>query len=283
MTLIASPLNHAPYAYSPSLVPPSLCRVPALLVVLATLLQLTGWLAWLPVGRGEPGKTAFAVAEMGLLALLLGNGWRIRQWLRTQPDTSRHQLPVQVATLTLSALALCTLGDAVNRNFSQSYFAYDTVVEHSYLADSVWFFLPGYALFIRAAWRATRGRIPRWLPGASLALAALAGAASFAGLYLPGTSPYVLTMTGSYAVLITLMVPAGLWIALAFGRPAWPVAAGAVLATVADALIGQFWLYGHGFYPAIAYLNFIVYFLSQALVQQLPLVLFRRLTGPGSV
>lgn len=254
--------------------PQSLLLLPLMLVAATLLLQGAAWTGWLPAANDSNGKTVLALAEMALLLLLLWNGWRIRNWAGSVPG--RTNLPVQVASLVFASLALCILGDLVNRNFPQTFYTHDNVIEHSYLVDSVWFFFPGYALFLVAAWKATAHQVPWFLRWPLLVIAAVAAAASFAGLVLPGCSPYVVLMTGGYAVLITLMVPAAIWIAVALGRPAWHVAAGAALATVADALIGHFWLFGHGHYPDIAYLNFVVYFLSQALVQQLPVVLSRQ-------
>lgn len=252
--------------------PRNLIFLPAVLVVISVLQQGVAWKGGLPVANGGAGKTVFALVEMGLLLLLLWNGWRIRRWVHSiQVATNRSPTLTKVATLVFASLTLCVIGDTVNRNFAQVYYAHDTVIEHSYLVDSVWFFLPGYALFVLAAWRATAGRVPTLLRWPALVIAAVAGGASFADMVLPGISPYVMLMTGSYTVVIALMVPVALWIAVALGVHAWPVAVGAVLATVADALIGQFWLFGHGNYPDIAYLNFVVYFLSQALLQQLPL------------
>lgn len=255
--------------------PPGLQRLPAILVTLIMLLQGAAWLGWLPVSSGSAGKTAFATVEMTLIFLLVWNGWRIRRHILLQPYpvTEAYLRLRRVATLTFVSLLICSLGDAVNRNYSQTFYAHDNVIEHSYLVDSVWFFFPGYALFVAAAWFASRGLVPLWLRLSSLLVAALAGLASFASLVLPGTSSYVMAITGSYTALISLMVPAALWIALAVGRPAWHVVAGALLATIADALIGHFWLFGEGYYPGVAYLNMVVYFLSQALIQQLPVVL----------
>lgn len=243
-------------------------RMAVVLVALCVLLQAGGWLADVPTDPRTLPRILFALAEMSLLLALLWNGWRIRAFVHAQAASSA--LARSTATLVFGALLLCVGGDAINRNLGASYYAYDHVIEHSYLADSVWFFFPGYLLFIVAAWRATAAGVPAWLRAGSLAAGAVAGVATFAGLVLPGTSDYVAAMTGGYSVLISLMVPAALWIAMAYGRPAWPVALGAALATVADALIGQFWLFGEGWYPGVAYLNFGVYFLSQALVQQFP-------------
>lgn len=248
--------------------PAGLLRLPMTLVVLCLLLQAGGWLADIPTDPRTTPRILFALAEMSLLFALLWNGWRIRAFVHAQAESGA--LARSTANLVFASLLLCIGGDAINRNLGAAYYAYDQVVEHSYLADSVWFFFPGYLLFIVAAWRATAARVSPWLRVGSLVVGAVAGVATFAGLVLPGTSDYVAAMTGSYSVLISLMVPAALWIALAYGRPAWPVALGTALATVADALIGQFWLFGEGWYPGIAYLNFAVYFLSQALMQQFP-------------
>ncbi|MDP2307092.1 MAG: hypothetical protein Q8P18_13795 [Pseudomonadota bacterium] len=264
---------------APPPAPASLALVPAVLVGLCVALQGAAWGGWVRVPAAGPGRTLFSLVEMALLAALLWNGWRIRSWVRALPGVDARARVV--STLVFASLVLCVLGDAVNRNFGASHYAYDTVIEHSYLADSVWFFLPGYALFIVAAWRACRDRVGSAVRWGSLGVGALAGAATFGSIVLPGTSPYVVAMTGSYSVLISLMVPVALWIVLAFGRPASAVAAGAVLATVADALIGQFWLFGHGHHPGIAYLNFIVYFASQALIQRFPLVVSAGDPGAG--
>jgi len=240
---------------------------PALLVLAIVATQLLAWHLGIVDGAA---KWALAGIEMVALLALLWNGWRIRRYLAGQGPAASQQ---RAATLVFWSLAVCILGDLVNRNLPPRFFSYDSVIEHSYLADSVWFFFPGYALFIAAAWLASRDRVAAIWRIPALLIVALAGLLSFFDLVLPGTSTYIQIMTGAYTMLISMMVAAGLWILLAFGKRSWPVALGAVLATVADALIGHFWLFGTGWYPAIAFINFIVYFLSQALIQQLPLIM----------
>lgn len=244
----------------------SLRRMPALLLLLMTILQLAAWMSG-PAAVSGPGKTWLGLAEMALMLALAWNGWRIRDHLQISPPLRR------IASLTLASLAVCLLGDLVNRNFGGARFSHDNVIEHSYLVDSIVFFFPGYLLFIVAAWLATRDRVSLTLRTGSLVIAATAGALSFAGLVLPGASPYVVAMTASYTLLISMVSATALWLLRGFGVALWPVALGALLATVADAIIGHFWLFGKGFYPAAAYINMIVYFLSQALLQQLPLQL----------
>jgi len=100
------------------------------------------------------------------------------------------------------------------------------------------------------------------------------GVLSFAGMYKEGAGVYVTTMTGTYAALISVMCASALWLLKSYGWQAmkW-VALGAVLALLADALIGNFWIYREGYFPNVAYLNWIIYFSSQALIQQLPIKL----------
>lgn len=228
-----------------------------------------------PVHTGTPSRTLLSLVEMALMLALLANGWAIALGLRQRAalGSAAAKAALPIAWAGVAALAICIVGDGINRNFSQQFYRYDAVVEHSYLADSVWAFLPGYGLWIYLFALATRKRIAARWQALSLIAAGAIAAASFWQMKLPGTSDYVLLMTGSYAVVISGMAVAGAWLLLAYGRPAIWVALGALLATIADALIGQFWLYGSGHYPLIASANWVVYFASQALVQRLPLLL----------
>jgi len=279
--------------------PASLLTLPSFLMTASTLLQLAALFCHQRGLATVQGQPWFGALEMLLILVLLGNGWRLRQWSRglpgpATPDAARHHYPPsgssghhdqplgmgalsgggvsRIATLCLASLAVCALGDLVNRNFPQTFFQHDTVIAHGYLADSVWFFLPGYVLFMVAAWRATPAVDARLKAFTVLLMAGL-GLLSFLQMVLPGTGLYVRLLTGAYAMVITVMVAAGLWIGLAYrSRGGWLVAGGAVLASVADAVIGQFWLYGTGYYPQVAHLNWILYFISQALIQKLPVV-----------
>lgn len=234
-----------------------------ILVLLSTLLQgIVLAAVWAPLSAAD--WLIFGALEMLLMVGLLANGGLIMA--SVSGDARRSNL----AGWCFLGLVLCTLGDLVNRNFGGQYYAHGPLIEHSYLVDSVWFFLPGYAVLIYASWRAVRGHIqPKHAIAVTVGFAAL-GVASYVAMVPAGVGAYVLTLTGSYAVLITLCCASAVWLLMAFGRGAWPVALGFALATVADALIGQFWLFGDGNYPTIRYANWIIYFASQALVQQLP-------------
>ncbi|MBK8972885.1 MAG: hypothetical protein IPM37_16685 [Hahellaceae bacterium] len=264
------PLSNNPAAVSSHLLPKGIWIIPVLLVAASMMLEGSALFGAATQRFVWQGSVWLGVVEMVLIGALLMNGIRIREWVKSAgiAGPKAHR----ATDLCLFSLILCALGDLVNRNFSGTYFAYDDIIEHSYLVDSVWFFLPGYSVYLLAAWQTTR--LPSALKAVSLVVAGGAGLVSFLGMVLPQTSEYIVAVTGLYAVVITTMVAVAFWIALSWRHPlGYLVAGGAALASVADAIIGQFWLYGHGYYPAVAHINWIVYFLSQALIQQLPVLL----------
>lgn len=243
-----------------------------ILVLLSTLLQGLALLGLLPVEDGTVGKVWFGTAEMALVGALLVNAWLIRRWVL---QSGQSDLAQSTALLMLLSLALCVGGDFINRNYFGISHGHDSAVRHTYLADSVWFFAPGYGLFL---WATIRVALAKGVSEGFIAVCALIGGAlgalSFADLYTPEAGRYVSIMTGGYAVFIAIVGVSAIWLVKALGwRAAYPVATGAVMATLADALIGNFWLYREGYYPAISQVNWILYFASQALVQQLPLQL----------
>lgn len=242
------------------------------LVLLSTLLQGIALLGLWPVEDGTAGKLWFGNAEMGLIILLLVNGWFIRRWTL---QTGQGLLVKSTATLCFLSLLLCVGGDFINRNYFNIQHAYGSSVQHTYLADSVWFFAPGYGLFLWATIRVARARgISSGFVLTCAGIAGGLGALTFADLYTPEAGSYVSSMTGGYAVFISIVGVSAIWLVRALGwQVAYPVAIGAVMATIADGLIGNFWLYRDGFYPTISHLNWILYFASQALVQQLPVQL----------
>jgi hypothetical protein len=55
----------------------------------------------------------------------------------------------------------------------------------------------------------------------------------------------------------------------------WLVGIGFILASVADSVIGRFWIYGNGgegYYPEVRHVNWIMYIGSQCLVIYLPYI-----------
>jgi hypothetical protein len=252
-----------------------------MLVCLSGCLQLSA-LSGLVLVRTPTQKAIYGSMEMLLVVLLLINGWAIWRAIKYH-HVNQGGTPVWVvgiARLCFLSLALCVMGDLVNRNFPGIYYQYGSNVKHTYLADSVWFFFPGYCCFISATYLAGRRKnLSLRLMGLTAFLCVVAGLVSFAGMYKEGAGTYVATMTGTYAALIPVMCASALWLLKSYGWQAmkW-VASGAVLATIADALIGNFWIYREGYFPAISYLNWIIYFASQALIQQLPIKLLQQAT-----
>ena len=115
----------------------------------------------------------------------------------------------------------------------------------------------------------------------SISTGLLLGALSVFAMHLPGTGAFVKAMTVGYAGLIGAVGFLGFVIIRSFGgrkgsNKAWLVGLGFILACVADAVIGNFWIYGNGgegFYPAVRDVNWILYIGSQCLVIFLPTVL----------
>ncbi len=235
-----------------------------ILAVASVLLQAVALFGiWQPVDDAQ--WLIFGALEMLLIVLLLLNGGLIMGAVQT--PAGKH-----VAGWGFVGLLLCSLGDLVNRNFSGEYFGYDNVIAHSYLADSVWFFLPGYLCLIYAAGFTTAAaglsKARMVLPAV---IAVALGGLSFWSIHNPAAATYLLALTGAYALVISVTGAAALWLLLTFGwRRAGLAATGFALALVADAIIGQFWLFGEGAYPAIRHINWIIYFSSQALIQTLP-------------
>lgn len=253
-----------------------LASVPLVLVGLSTFMEIAVLVGLFPCR----GSQTLELLEMALMFGLLVNAWQIRAWVKIKGSFVAQRS--STADLTLLSLLLCCGGDLVNRNLHHSFYAYDNVIEHSYLVGSVWFFLPGYGLFIYTVWTVCKNSLSAFaisfLKWPLLTLTGGIGTLTYAKMVyaLPVTpSWYVLAVTGVYSVVITLMIPAAVWIYCAFGSLGRYVAIGAILATIADVVIGQFWLFAvpsAGFYPEIASVNWILYFLSQALIQQIPLV-----------
>lgn len=217
-------------------------------------------------------KMWYGIAEMILILLLFLNGALIWLHLKSQ---ARSAWIATVARWCFLSLAFCVLGDLVNRNFLELYYQHGSNVEHTYLADSVWFFFPGYLCFVYAAYLVGRqNNVSIAFMLMTAVISSVVGVLSFLDLYKEGAGFYVAGMTGFYGSFIPLTCAAAIWLVKSYGFPSmkW-VALGAVLATVADAIIGNFWLYRDGYYPAVSYVNWMIYFTSQALIQQLPIKL----------
>lgn len=214
--------------------------------------------------------------ECAVLTAILLNCYAIKNWVyRHSVNTSDRA----IAWIVLVALLLCLCGDLVNFNFSLSYYRYGGVVKHDYLADSVLFFAPGYFIVLLVTcWLVLVHGLKAKRLLALLAIASLVAGGVFSTMHLPGTGAWVSGLTGGYAVLIAMVGASGVALLMSLrrsraGAAVWVVAVGLGLATVADGVIGQFWIYGNGgegYFPAVRYVNWSLYIASQCLLIHLP-------------
>lgn len=215
----------------------------------------------------------YVLAVEGLLLLaLLGNAIGVKRWVYRQSERPLHR---QVALLSVASLVLCMGGDLVNFNLPETYYRHGQVVKHDYLADSVWFFAPGYLLLLIATLKvAFANGLSGYVAITLLSVAGLFGGIAINAMHLPGTGDYVSVITGFYGVFITVVGASGLALLVSFGQARWTpsvvlLSVGVLLAALADSVIGQFWIYGNqgeGFYPAARYINWSLYIGSQCLV-----------------
>lgn len=207
------------------------------------------------------------------LCLLMFNSVAISAWVFHQFKDKQLRF---IAVLCSAALMLCTVGDVINFNLSQHYHRYATLIKHDYLIDSILFFAPGYSLlFLACVLAYKRQQAISQLKSILFMLVVLViSATSLASMYLDGAGIPILAMTGVYSVVVTSVGLLGLVLVVTYGgfhapKPIIWVSLGLLLAALADAIIGAFWIYGNqgqGFYPQVRYINWFIYISSQCLV-----------------
>jgi len=241
-----------------------------LLFLVATIESIGGlWGLWSVTGEE---RLVILSVEAAVLVGLLANCYAIKNWVYRHSTETLHRF---LAWATLVSLALCVCGDVVNFNLPLTYYRYSGLIKHDYLVDSVFFFGPGYALFLVAACSiALSNGLKLKTLLIVLTIASLVGGASFMSMHLPNTGLHVSMITGVYAVLITLVGASGIMLFMALRKSTarfalWFVASGLVLAAIADGVIGQFWIYGNngeGYYPIARYINWSLYIASQCML-----------------
>jgi len=236
----------------------------------ATVDAIGGYTGLWTVEGGE--RPIILGAEFLMLLALFANSLALKNWVYRNTTRSLYR---QVAWLSVGSLLLCIGGDLVNFNLPETYYRHGSVVKHDYLADSVWFFAPGYLLLLIAS---VRVALANGMSGLSIAalmsVAGIIGGVSINAMHLPGTGDYVAAITGFYAVFITIVGASGLAFVLSFKTAGFRpgvllIGGGIVLAAVADSVIGQFWIYGNGgegYFPEARYVNWSLYIGSQCLV-----------------
>jgi len=224
---------------------------------------------------GVRGQVLLGPKGLVLVGLVLLS-FSTKYWVYQRTSNPRHRM---VARLSVASILLCMGGDIVNANVANSFYRYGGSVKHDYLAESVIFFGPGYfLLLVTGILIALDTTVKGWVMYSVLLIGALFGVVSLMSMHLPGTGVFVTAMTVGYAALIGAVALFGCVVVHSMGGMqaslgVWLVGLGFVLAGVADAVIGAFWIYGNGgegFYPTVRQVNWILYVGSQCLVIYLP-------------
>jgi hypothetical protein len=242
--------------------------------------QVISFIAWLCalvvmlIGLFTPNnKEILLFLTVSSLCLLMFNSVAISTWVFHQFKDKQLRF---IAVLCSAALMLCTVGDMINFNLSQHYHRYATLIKHDYLIDSILFFAPGYSLLFLACVLAYKRQqaISQLKSILFMVVVLVISATSLASMYLDGAGIPILAMTGVYSVVVTSVGLMGLVLVVTYGgfyapKPIIWVSLGLLLAALADAIIGAFWIYGNqgqGFYPQVRYINWFIYISSQCLV-----------------
>ena len=242
--------------------------------------QVISFIAWLCalvvmlIGLFTPNnKEILLFLTVSSLCLLMFNSVAISAWVFHQFKDKQLRF---IAVLCSAALMLCTVGDVINFNLSQHYHRYATLIKHDYLIDSILFFAPGYSLLFLACVLAYKRQqaISQLKSILFMVVVLVISATSLASMYLDGAGIPILAMTGVYSVVVTSVGLMGLVLVVTYGgfyapKPIIWVSLGLLLAALADAIIGAFWIYGNqgqGFYPQVRYINWFIYISSQCLV-----------------
>ncbi|UUO24260.1 hypothetical protein FGD67_14255 [Colwellia sp. M166] len=232
------------------------------------------------INQSSTERVLFGIVELLTMALLILNAVTIRNFIAKQNCANAYRF----SKICLYSLLFCAAGDIVNRNFPQLFYQYDEVIKHSYLADSVLFFFPGYLmLVIGIAHLAIKsGLSKKWLVISTL-LVTVVALVTYRDMHLLTTNSVFTFITASYSILVSILALSAIWLIMSCTQTKipvrlWYVAVGLVLAMIADALIGKFWIFGaqgQGYFPLVSHINWIIYFGSQALIQQLPIALLQ--------
>ena len=242
--------------------------------------QVISFIAWLCalvvmlIGLFTPNnKEILLFLTVSSLCLLMFNSVAISAWVFHQFKDKQLRF---IAVLCSAALMLCTVGDVINFNLFQHYHRYATLIKHDYLIDSILFFAPGYSLLFLACVLAYKRQqaISQIKSILFMVVVLVISATSLASMYLDGAGIPILAMTGVYSVVVTSVGLMGLVLVVTYGgfhapKPIIWVSLGLLLAALADAIIGAFWIYGNqgqGFYPQVRYINWFIYISSQCLV-----------------
>ena len=223
-------------------------------------------------------RTSLILVELMTLVTLALVSFSVKQWVSLNAISDLQRV---IAWLCFIGLALCICGDIINFNLAREYHQHGGIVKHDYLATSVLFFGPGYLAFLAAAMLiAQRKKANKIWVLTPLAVGALIGFISMQHDLMDRAGFFVTILTGNYAVFMGAFGFCSISLVVALGGKnapitVWIVASGFVLAAIADAIIGHYWLFGNagqGFYPTVRYVNWVIYIGSQCLLIYMPYV-----------
>lgn len=251
-------------------------KVAVILWLIAVIQSLLAIFGIFGVMHTNQERIIFGAVELLTMLLVIINSISIMRFISQQQSS----LAFLLSRLCLYSLILCFFGDVVNRNFLQQFYEYDDVIKHSYLAASVIFFFPGYLIIAAAiTYLATLKGLSKGFMLTSALIATTIALYTYNDMHIAGSSALLTIITASYSVLVSILAVSAIWLlkALSWRQVPiriWLAALGLVLAMVADAIIGQFWIFGNhgqGYFPMVSHINWIIYLGSQVLIQQLPL------------
>ncbi|TQF67966.1 hypothetical protein [Pseudoalteromonas luteoviolacea] len=188
---------------------------------------------------------------------------------------------VRIAKLMTLGVIFCAIGDVINFNLGQQFHSHDPQIKHDYLVDSIYSFSIGYGLILYATVPFLQHlSITKKQATLVTSLVSLCTLLSYYQMRLPDTGLYVTLLAGFYALLVAQCSSFAILIlfkAISFQSLKLCIlpVIGLFLATLADALIGQFWLFGNsgqGYFPLIRTINWFIYISSSILIIQLPWV-----------
>lgn len=238
------------------------------LLAISLVIRGLALLGLFPIEEGSIGRHIFSTLEMLMIACLAWQSYQTVCWSKAQTTLVQN-----TATLCFYSLLFCGVGDLINRNYFSSYYQFDDVLKHSYLIWSALFFLIGYLFILKANLELTRTHISQRFVKYSMTLFAIAGCGMYFINHNSDMSAFSNSVIFFYTITVAVLLASTLWLIKTYGWVSSHVVVIAIVLapTIADALIGNFWIY-RDYSPTIQHVNWLVYFTGLAMTQYLPIL-----------
>lgn len=238
------------------------------LLAVSLVIQCLALLDLFPISANSIGRHIFSTVEMSLVVFLIWQSYQTIRWSRSQTT-----LVQKTAKLCFYSVILCGTGDFINRNYFESYYQFDQVLKHSYLMLAGLVFLPGYLLILKANIDLTKTHISKSFFRASIFMGLIAGCGTYAINHNGAMRLFSNSMILFYGIAVSILAISTVWLIKTYGWLASHVVViGIILGpTIADAIIGNFWIY-RDYFPRVEHINWLVYFTSLAMTQYLPIL-----------